>query len=130
MFLDSTDANEVCHVINTLKLSNCKGIDGISSGIVKSVVVNIAIPLTSIFNKSLELAKFPDKLKIAQIYPIYKSDDKLLANNYRPISILPTFSKNFERLMYNRLLDFLNKHDVFAQNQYGFRENIVLFWLL
>ena len=100
-FLDSTDANKVCHVINTLKLSNSKGINGISSVIVKSVVVNIAIPLISIFNKSLELGKFPDKLKIAKICPIYKSDDKLLVNNYRPISILPTFSKIFERLVYN-----------------------------
>ena len=50
---------------------------------------------------------FPDKLKIAKIVPIYKSDDKLLVNNYLPISVLPFFSKILERMMYNCLLKFL-----------------------
>ena len=98
MFLNSTDANEVCNIINSLKLStskDCKGIDGISSLIVKPVASCIAMPLTSIVNKSLELGKFPDKLKIAKICPIYKSDNKLQINNYRYISILQIFFKFF-----------------------------------
>ena len=76
MFLNSTNANDMCNIINSLKLSTSKGIDGISSVIVKPVASCIAMPLTSIFNKSLELGKFPDKLKIAKICLIYKSDDK------------------------------------------------------
>ena len=93
--INSTDANEVCNIINSLKLSTSKGIDGISSEIVNPVASCIAMYLTSIFNKSLDLGKFSDKLKIAQICSIYKSDDKLQINNYRPISILPVFSKIF-----------------------------------
>ena len=77
VFLISTDANELCNIIISLKLSTGKGIDGISYVMVKPVASCNAMPFTSIFNKSLELGKFPDKLKIAKICPIYKYDDKL-----------------------------------------------------
>ena len=133
MFLNSTDANEACNIINSLKWNtskDCKGIDGISRVIVKPVASCIAMPLTSIFNKPLELGKFPDKLKIAKISSIYKSDDKLQINNYWPISLLPIFFKIFEKLMYNRLLEYLNKNYALAQNQYGFREKHSTFMVL
>ena len=66
----------------------------------------------------------PEDLKIAKIIPIYKSDDKKIISNYRPISVLPAFSKILERLIYKRLLDFINQHGILSQNQYGFRKNI------
>jgi hypothetical protein len=66
----------------------------------------------------------PDDLKVAKIIPIYKSDDKRTISNYRPISVLLTFSKILEKLVYNRLLDFFNKHDILSKNQYGFRKNV------
>ena len=56
--------------------------------------------------------------------PIFKSEDKKTVSNYRPISVLPAFSKIFERLVYNRLLDFINQHDILSSNQYGFRKKI------
>ena len=56
-----------------------------------------------IFNKSLQKGIFPDKLKIAKVIPVFKSGEESCLNNYRPISILPTFSKVLERIMYNRL---------------------------
>ena len=65
---------------------------------------------------------FPDKLKIAKVVPVFKSEDKTLLNNYRPISILPVFSKIFERLMYNRLLKHLDNNNILCEQQYGFRE--------
>ena len=49
---------------------------------------------------------FPDRLKISKIIPIFKSDNASLAQNYRPISILPAFSKIFERAVYNRIFQF------------------------
>ena len=50
---------------------------------------------------------------------------KKTISNYRPISVLPAFSKILERLIYNRLLDFINKHElILSKNQYGFRQNI------
>jgi hypothetical protein len=50
--------------------------------IAKEVIPEIVLPLTSIFNKSLQSGQFPDKLKIAKIVPIYKSEDKQLVSNY------------------------------------------------
>ena len=61
-------------------------------------------------------------MKIAQIIPMYKSEDRYSKNNYRPISILPFISKFFERLMYNRLLDYVNANTILYPNQFGFRE--------
>ena len=67
----------------------------------------------------------PDKLKLAKVIPIYKSDNKLSVNNYRPISLLPVCSKILEKLMHKRLMSFLvNKHNLFlSENQFGFRDN-------
>ena len=61
-------------------------------------------------------------MKIAKIIPMNKSEDRYSINNYRLISILPFFSKLFERLMYNRLLDYVNANNILYPNQFGFRE--------
>ena len=61
-------------------------------------------------------------MKIARITPIFEADDKLLMSNYRPVSVLPVFSKILERLMYNRLLHYLQVNDLLCSNQFGFRE--------
>jgi Reverse transcriptase (RNA-dependent DNA polymerase) len=66
----------------------------------------------------------PDDLKIAKIIPIYKCDDKKIISNYRPISVLPVFSKILERLIYNRLLNFIDQQCILSRSQYGFRKNI------
>ena len=71
-------------------------------------------------NKSLFNGIFPDKLEIAKIVSIFKSNDKLLINNYCPISVLPFLWKILEKLMYNRLLHYLNVNNILIDNQYGF----------
>ena len=65
----------------------------------------------------------PDELKIACVVPIFKSGDKVLFSNYRPISVLPCFSKFLERIIYNRIINYLNDFNVLCDNQYGFRKN-------
>ena len=57
------------------------------------------------FNKSLENGKFPNCLKIANITPVFKKDPRTSKNNYRPVSILPVFSKIFERLLSGKFLE-------------------------
>ena len=71
---------------------------------------------------SINQGIFPTELKLAYITPIYKNGDKTLINNYRPISILSVFSKIFEKLMYKRLFNFINKNNILFKHQFGFRE--------
>jgi hypothetical protein len=122
MALSNTDTVEIINLVKLLKNSPSSGIDSITSALVKGTITKIALPLTYIINLSLNNGKFPNLLKIAKVIPVYKSDDKLQVANYRPISILPIFSKIFERIMYNRLLNYLQTKDILAQNQYGFRD--------
>lgn len=65
----------------------------------------------------------PIDLKIAKVIPLYKNGDPKAFNNYRPISILPCFSKILEKLVYKRMLSHLNTHSILFKHQYGFREN-------
>ena len=67
---------------------------------------------------------FPERLKFSLIKPIYKSGDKSSPSNYRPISLLPVFSKIFEKVIYQRLFDHLNNNAILNEHQYGFRSNV------
>ena len=70
------------------------------------------------FNKSLENSKFPNCLKLANMTPISKKDARMSKNNYRPVSILPFFSKMFERLFSKQLLEFYD--NILYKLQRGF----------
>ena len=61
-------------------------------------------------------------MKIARVMPIFKSGDSSLLTNYRPVSVLPVFSKILEKVVYNRILKYLDKHGILFKNQYGFRK--------
>ena len=63
--------------------------------------------MSDIFNKSIASEIFPDSLKHAKITPVFKTEDKYMVNNYRPIPVLPVFSNVFEKLMHKRLVSFL-----------------------
>ena len=75
-----------------------------------------------IFNLSLEQAIFPDDLKIARVTPVFKAGNENEVGNYRPISILPCFSKILERIMYNRLFKYLTTNEILYKKQFGFQE--------
>ena len=85
---------------------------------------NIAQPLVTIINTSLSAGVFPESLKIAiEVIPVVKADDPTLFGNYRPMSIPPAFSKLFEKVMYNRLINFLNLHNILYSKQFGSRNS-------
>ena len=79
-------------------------------------------PLLHIFNVSLQNGTFPDELKIARVTPLFKNGSDSDLGNYRPISVLPCFSKILEKIMYNRLYKHLSDNNVLYKKQFGFQE--------
>ena len=108
-FLNPSTPSEVVSIVLSLKNSKCEGVDGLSMSLIKETFDLLAAPLSHICNLSFEHGVFPDKLKIAKILPVFKSDDPSLFSNYRRISILPCLSKVLEELFYLRLSEFLTK---------------------
>ena len=99
------------------------GHDTIPMWAVKNSIDLISKPLCEILNLSIENGIIPDQLKIARIVPIFKSGDNSLFSNYRPISVLPVFSKILEKAVYNRLMNYININGILFRNQFGFRKN-------
>jgi len=97
--------------------------DEITTKILKTSSPFIISSLTHIGNKMLSTGTFPDRLKYSEIKPIYKKGDKALITNYRPISLLPVFSKIFEKILYKRLYYHLNLNNILVKEQFGFRCN-------
>ena len=95
------------------------GIDGISMNIIKYIAGTIANPISFVLNQCLTIGSFPDNLKIAKVCPVYKSGTKSELSNYRPISILNGFSKIFEKIIYNRIVAFIDKHNILTNTNNG-----------
>ena len=89
---------------------------------------NIIQRFVSIINLSLSTDVFPVSLKIAKVIPVFKADDPTLFSNYRSISILPAFSKLFEKDMFNRQTEFLNLHNILYSKQ--FLDSVIIIRLL
>ena len=107
----------------TLKPNTSSGYDCISTKVLKANINEILEPLTHVIYTSFETGRVPKNMKITKVIPIYKSADKILLNNYRPISLLPAFSKVIEKLIYKKITSFLNANNVFFKHQYGFGGN-------
>ena len=121
-FFTPISPDEIVEIVKDFKSNTSSGYDDIDMKVVKKIIINICQPLSVIFNKCLDCGVFPDKLKIARVIPVFKSGSQEVLSNYRPISVLPIFSKVFEKCIYNRLLSFINKCNILTSNQYGFRE--------
>ena len=89
--------------------------------ILKSICEIISPCLMNIINRSLTTGVFPDSLKKARVTPIPTEGDKCNLNNYRPISVIPVFSKVFEKVAYTQLYDYLENNSILHKQQYGFR---------
>ncbi|NQX84229.1 MAG: reverse transcriptase family protein, partial [Mycoplasmataceae bacterium] len=116
------NSGEVIKIISTLKSKDSCGVDGLSTRLLKTVAPNIIDTLTHLINLSLETGYIPNELKIAKIIPIYKSGEKNVYTNYRPISLLPAISKLFEKVAATQLNNYLNTSDLFYLHQYAFRD--------
>ena len=121
IFLDPVTPCDIQNVINKVKCKSSVDHNNISTKLMKLSAENIIIPLTHIINLSLCNGIVPTEMKIAKVIPIYKSGNRSHFNNYRPISILPTFSKILEKIIAKKLVTFLESSNQFYQHQYGFR---------
>ena len=97
------------------------GAHDIPNRVLKDSVDVIALFLTEIFNCSLLSKMFPDDFKTGQVAPVFKPGDRDNLNTYRPITVLPTIARVSEKLIYQQLYQFLDKHKILGKQQYGFR---------
>ena len=121
LFLNPTNNHEITSIIKQLKCSS-PGCDDINPKIIKSTYNIYTDTLVHIINLALSLGVFPDSMKVAKVIPLFKAGQKTLIQNYRPVSILPFFSKLFEKVIYYRLYNFFDVHNLLNNFQFGFRK--------
>ena len=112
---------ELDQAFKSLQANKSPGIDEVDINVVQSVYEIIRPLLLHIFDLSIKQGIFPNDMKIAKVTPIFKSGEKDDPGNYRPISVLPCFSKILEKIMYNRLYEYLTKNDILYKKQFGFQ---------
>lgn len=117
----SVDEKKVKKIIASFDNKYSTGWDEVPIIIIKHAVEYILKPLTHIINASLISGKFPKQLKIAKIIPIFKKGSEFLVECYRPVSLLPSFSKIFERVVHEQLLNHLESNNLLSNSQHGFR---------
>lgn len=115
------DKREVEQIIDSFKSKTSSGPDEIPITVIKAVKTNISPVLSHLINSSFVSGIFPIKLKQAKIVPIHKKHDKKNVINYRPISVLPTISKIYEKAVYLQFKEFLETYNLLDKDQHGFR---------
>ena len=121
--IEHTTREELISIITNMKNVG-SGLDKINSKIFKQTYAAILDKLVYLINICLTYGKFPSRLKIAVVKPIYKSNDRRLMTNYRPISMLPYISKILEKIIHSRLLQHIETNDILCPNQFGFRKGL------
>ena len=112
---------EIGNDINMLKNEGSNGHDGINYKIVKLSLPVISVRICSLFNQCVEIGYFPQGLKVAKVIPLFKGALKESLENYRPISLLSSLGKIFERIIFNRMYNFANKQKILYEKQLGFQ---------
>ena len=117
----SVSINELRDAFFSLKLNKSPRYGKISFNVVKKCFSELREPFKHIFNLFIETRVFPDNLKIARVSSLYKAGDNGDLTNYRPISVLPRFSKILERIMYNCLFSYTSQEKKIYSKQFGFQ---------
>ena len=112
--------DELTAVMNNLE-SSSPGHDNIPISAYKNNIDILGVIILYICNKSLSQGIFPDQLKVAKITPVHKNGDRKCIGNYRPISVLNSFSKIIEKIVVNQLNNYLQFNSILSNCQFGFR---------
>lgn len=118
--LEIIDSSKVLNLLKKVDKAKATGYDQISR-ILKNSSPYMYQSLSDLFNLSIETGAFPDEFKFAKVCPIYKSGKQREASNYRPISIIPTVARVFERLIYEQFYLNLTTFNLINPRQSGFR---------
>lgn len=118
---NSLHVSDVKKIIQQLNPSKTPGYDELPPFVLKQCLHAIYRPVTFLINLSFKFATFPNLLKYSNIIPILKKGSPTDFNNYRPISVLPAFSKIFERAAVDQLMHFFDRNSYFSKHQFGFR---------
>ena len=113
--------DEILDIIQSLE-NKCIGPNSIPIRLLKLIPDLILVPICKIINNSFSSGVFPNALKISKVIPLHKEGSSDDVNNYRPISILSIFDKIIEKVMHQRLYDFLLSKNILFKNQFGFRK--------
>lgn len=113
----------ILSTVNMLKGKKSSAEDNISTELMKEIVPYLLDPLEYLYNLSLKSGFIPTDFKCAKIIPIFKSGEKCKFDNYRPISILPSFSKLLEKIISIQMFKYLDKFQILCPQQFGFRKN-------
>ena len=106
---------DISTIINNLKNKTSYGHDEISNKLLKRAGPALIKSLTLMVNQMLFTGIFPDRLKISKVKPLFKAGNPVLISNYRPISLLPSLSKIFERIIFQQLFDYMTDNNLFAR---------------
>ena len=121
IYIKPATEQEITDIIRKIDDKKATGGDGIPMKLVKFTAPILIPYLTALINKSYTEGIFPHSLKHARVTPIHKGGNTEDPNSYRPISILPTLSKIFERTMHTRIYKYFENFNLFYPRQFGFR---------
>lgn len=119
-FIHWNKKSDVLNVILNLKDETVAEWDGVVSDKILKHEANDISLLTHIYNLSIKNCIFPGKFKLVVIKLLFKNGYKLCINYCRPISILSDFLKILEKIIKNRLIEYLEKFKLLSKNQFGF----------
>ena len=116
-----SNSQDIIKIIDSLKSKTSYGHDGMSNKLLKYVKQELTEPILLIINQCISKGLFPNKLKVAKVTPVYKKDDIHKLDNYRPVSVLSSISKVFEKVFFNQIYKYFQENNLFHGSQYGFR---------
>ena len=121
-FLTPVNENELLKEINRLNPRKSSGADNIGARLVQLCPTKFAENLTKIYNNAMAKGEYPAQIKITKVIALYKKGEKYTPGNYRPISLLSSLNKLFEKILCKRLVRFLEINHILFDYQFGLRK--------
>ena len=109
-------------LISTINVNKAMGPDEIHPRVLKELVEHVSFPLYCIMRQSIDEGTLPDIWKVAHVTPLFKKGNKLLAENYRPVSLTSQVCKICEKLIRHKIVNFMEDNNILCDHQHGFRK--------